>query len=656
MALAVACPVGGLTLSHVAYLLNLATKMAKANGLHHNKALIFARWVATCAAASASGPMSLPTSASPGVRSLWLRCERHVKDYNQRRESVRSRLRMARQRGGNTQAEAERAMRALEIESATRFIFPKITSTAADAGGGGGGGAAAAAAEIPADLKLLAFAMGTHERLGASSAVRLLDMDALGLIAAAVRGRRPPPPSEVVKLRRLAARQQREIDYQRSLLSRAVTDLGHRDRRAAAAAAAAVQQAVAAERERAENAADELRAKQEAAREREVAKVRREAAAAARAAEIDHELRLGRHRKEIKAYADSMVDEERRRASEAEARADEACEAAAALQGAIAALEDQLEVLRGSRVGGLLDKVKTLQATVTKLGERKKANQRKVCEANLDRHRAEQAGEKARRFEEAFKKSAVRAESSGSAWDYVDSLERELAETKALLKIQTVLRRKFQAIAEPDLPYFFHGGAYSLEHDMAGVEAMTSCQVSAGQVPKLYFIFARLFRIKLPSHSRKVPGPRAADGTRTSVLQRRYRVGGVTHWKETLAVRSHGPFREVSERPSERASPTPPPDRRRGAQGPARRLAAARRRRRLLLHRRRRQLAAAGDHGAPCVAPQQADGRARVNGNLDRRHLGQDVGRRSLEAQGGPGRGGGGVPGDGGARAARRRG
>ena len=182
MALAVACPVGGLTLSHVAYLLNLATKMAKAtDGLSHNKALIFARWVATCAAASASGPVSLPMCASPAVRSLWQACERHVKDYNKRRELVRSRLRMARQRGGNTQAEAERAMRALEIESATRFVFPKITSTAADAGGGGGGGGAAAAAEIPAYLKLLAFAMGTHERLGASSAVRLLDMDALGL-------------------------------------------------------------------------------------------------------------------------------------------------------------------------------------------------------------------------------------------------------------------------------------------------------------------------------------------------------------------------------------------------------------------------------------------------------------------------------------------
>ena len=117
VALAVACPEGGLTLSHVAYLLNLAAKMAKATGGLDNKTLIFARWVAACEAASASGPMSLPTSASSAVSALWLRCERHVKDYNKRRELVRSRLRSASQRGGNTLAEAERAMRLLELES-----------------------------------------------------------------------------------------------------------------------------------------------------------------------------------------------------------------------------------------------------------------------------------------------------------------------------------------------------------------------------------------------------------------------------------------------------------------------------------------------------------------------------------------------------------
>ena len=54
------------------------------------------------------------------------------------------------------------------------------------------------------------------------------------------------------------------------------------------------------------------------------------------------------------------------------------------------------------------------------------------------------------------------------------------------------------------MDYFFHGGSYSLEHDMAGLEAQVSCHVSAGQVQKLFFIFARFFHIKLPSYTRKV--------------------------------------------------------------------------------------------------------------------------------------------------------
>ena len=54
------------------------------------------------------------------------------------------------------------------------------------------------------------------------------------------------------------------------------------------------------------------------------------------------------------------------------------------------------------------------------------------------------------------------------------------------------------------MDYFFHGGSYSLEHDMAGLEAQISCHVSAGQVQKLFFIFARFYRIKLPSFTRKV--------------------------------------------------------------------------------------------------------------------------------------------------------
>ena len=93
--------------------------------------------------------------------------------------------------------------------------------------------------------------------------------------------------------------------------------------------------------------------------------------AGARAAATEHELRLERRRKEIKTYADLVVDEERRHASEADARADEACEAAAALQGAIAALEDQLEVLRGSRVGEMGNERLAEQLKFYKLIEKK---------------------------------------------------------------------------------------------------------------------------------------------------------------------------------------------------------------------------------------------------------------------------------------------
>ena len=140
------------------------------------------------------------------MSALWLRCERSVARYNRRREEVRSRLRSASKRNGNTLAEAERAMRLLELESASRFAFPTMTSTAADAGGGGGGGAAAAAAEIPADLKLLAFAMGTHERLGASSAVRLLKAPEREAKLEKKRGGRKKKAEELLKACRPAPR------------------------------------------------------------------------------------------------------------------------------------------------------------------------------------------------------------------------------------------------------------------------------------------------------------------------------------------------------------------------------------------------------------------------------------------------------------------
>ena len=104
---------------------------------------------------------------------------------------------------------------------------------------------------------------------------------------------------------------------------------------------AAVDAALADERRRSAAAYAKLDAELQAERQEtgRLCTEVRQLKAAARAVETDYELRLGRHRKEIQAFADSMVDEERRRAREADARADEAFEAAAALQGAIAALE-----------------------------------------------------------------------------------------------------------------------------------------------------------------------------------------------------------------------------------------------------------------------------------------------------------------------------
>ena len=56
------------------------------------------------------------------------------------------------------------------------------------------------------------------------------------------------------------------------------------------------------------------------------------------------------------------------------------------------------------------------------------------------------------------------------------------------------------------------------------------------QVRKLFFLFARFFRITLPSYTRKVSGPAAAGGRRTTVERTLFRIGGDTHFKELPAI------------------------------------------------------------------------------------------------------------------------
>eukprot|EP00965_Chrysotila_dentata_P211109 6186288-Pleurochrysis_carterae.AAC.1 len=59
-------------------------------------------------------------------------------------------------------------------------------------------------------------------------------------------------------------------------------------------------------------------------------------------------------------------------------------------------------------------------------------------------------------------------------------------------------------ITEPGKGYFLRD-SFTLAVDLAIVEAITIAHLSRNQVPALFLIFARFFRIKLLTHRRKVP-------------------------------------------------------------------------------------------------------------------------------------------------------
>eukprot|EP00965_Chrysotila_dentata_P157947 5218533-Pleurochrysis_carterae.AAC.1 len=61
-----------------------------------------------------------------------------------------------------------------------------------------------------------------------------------------------------------------------------------------------------------------------------------------------------------------------------------------------------------------------------------------------------------------------------------------------------------KGITEPGKDYFRRDG-FTLAVDRAIAEAITTAHVSRNQVPALFLTFVRFFRIKLPTHRRKVP-------------------------------------------------------------------------------------------------------------------------------------------------------
>eukprot|EP00965_Chrysotila_dentata_P112780 3726758-Pleurochrysis_carterae.AAC.1 len=89
---------------------------------------------------------------------------------------------------------------------------------------------------------------------------------------------------------------------------------------------------------------------------------------------------------------------------------------------------------------------------------------------------------------------------------------------------------ELKGITEPGKEYFYRGG-FTLAVDLAIAEAITMAHVSRNQVPALFLVFARFFRMKLPTHRRKVPN-KVVDGKMTHVEKELFYIPGKTHVKE----------------------------------------------------------------------------------------------------------------------------
>lgn len=215
---------------------------------------------------------------------------------------------------------------------------------------------------------------------------------------------------------------------------------------------------------------------------------------------------------------------------------DEAAARAEDLRVRVQELTESLERVRCTSKAGLLEQLAGLQNKVKELSSRRTLQQKRVKEANLDLRRASVAQENARRLEAAFQESFMEEESADQGRRQIALLEGQLAALQARLSSETEARKRYQSIAEPSMEYFFHKGSYSLEHDLAGLECITTCHVSAGRVSMLFFIFARFFRIKLPCYTRKVRGKHAGEGSVTSVERQLFRIGGKSHFKELSAI------------------------------------------------------------------------------------------------------------------------
>ena len=195
-------PPGGLTDAHMYELLSLSADAAAQSTCTKDRGVILARWLLAAEHdVHFDGLPYLPDLKTDQTKALLNRCKRARKKYTDVTRQAFDNARQQQSRGNAAGAARWSAqLQSLEEEAAQRPFR---------VGGGGGEPAphgAGQQVQVPPAASLLAFAMGTHARLGAASLVQRLDTDALSVIAAAVRGKQPPPPTEVLRLRRETAR------------------------------------------------------------------------------------------------------------------------------------------------------------------------------------------------------------------------------------------------------------------------------------------------------------------------------------------------------------------------------------------------------------------------------------------------------------------
>ena len=342
-------PPGGLTDAHMYELLSLSADAAAQSTCTKDRGVILARWLLAAEHdVHFDGLPYLPDLKTDQTKALLNRCKRARKKYTDVTRQAFDNARQQQSRGNAAGAARWSAqLQSLEEEAAQRPFR---------VGGGGGEPAphgAGQQVQVPPAASLLAFAMGTHARLGAASLVQRLDTDALSVIAAAVRGKQPPPPTEVLRLRRETARllrwgqhEQRQKEALQTKLSGMRTEIERAARREAAAVQAAekkVQACVINERV--------LRNEMKCEEEREAMELGRYK----HELEVKWQLKVNRTSKGYKDLLKTVQADAKKAVTDAKKAVDDANQGAANAWQAVAERDDQLEVLCGQRVNGLLE-------------------------------------------------------------------------------------------------------------------------------------------------------------------------------------------------------------------------------------------------------------------------------------------------------------